>query len=213
MSLGADWYPRRLQQLKTKRKELADAGSLPPYAVFSDRTLHEMASYLPRSPQSLLQIHGVGQAKLVKYADIFLAIISAYCDENQLLEVANSSPIVASASTKPSSSGSKMMLIGQEFDAGASVVELAQKHKVQSRTILNHLQQFVQQGHQLQHRELLVSGLKLSPIQIELALATFQKQGSERLKPVYEELGGKASYDDVNLLRIYFLCGGTDSQD
>ncbi|MFT5675556.1 MAG: ATP-dependent DNA helicase RecQ [Paraglaciecola sp.] len=79
--------PELLQLLKNQRKKLAKAGNLPPYTVFSDRTLHEMASYFPRSEPSLLQIHGVGQAKLAKYADIFLAIISAYCDENQLPEV------------------------------------------------------------------------------------------------------------------------------
>ncbi|MFT4939728.1 MAG: ATP-dependent DNA helicase RecQ [Paraglaciecola sp.] len=202
-----------LQLLKNKRKELADAGNLPPYAVFSDRTLHEMASYFPRSEQSLLQIHGVGQAKLAKYADRFLAIISAYCDENRLAEVATGRTIISSASIKPSSAGSKMMTIAEEFDAGASITELAQRHKIQSRTVLNHLQQFVQQGHQLQQAQQLISNLQLTPAQIELALSTFKKVGSERLKPIYDILAGQASYDDVNLLRIYFLYCKTDGHN
>ena len=49
--------------LRQKRKALADAGRVPPYVVFSDRTLVEMAAYYPMSGESMLQINGVGQVK------------------------------------------------------------------------------------------------------------------------------------------------------
>jgi len=67
--------------LRAKRKELADAAHTPPYVIFSDRSLAEMAIYFPQSRASFAHIFGVGQAKLEKYADLFLPIIQAYCRE------------------------------------------------------------------------------------------------------------------------------------
>jgi ATP-dependent DNA helicase RecQ len=70
--------------LRQKRKEMADAAGVPPYVIFSDRTLMEMAAYYPQSNASLLDIFGVGQAKLKKYGDTFLEIIKSYCKEHGL---------------------------------------------------------------------------------------------------------------------------------
>ena len=72
--------------LRKKRKELADHGNLPPYAVFHDRTLREMAVYYPRTQESLSAIYGVGTRKLEKYADAFLEIIREYCQTHQISE-------------------------------------------------------------------------------------------------------------------------------
>ncbi len=74
------------QQLRTLRRELADAAGVPPYVVFGDRSLMEMAAYFPHSRESFLQMHGVGQAKVERYADAFLPVIRAYCAENDLAE-------------------------------------------------------------------------------------------------------------------------------
>jgi ATP-dependent DNA helicase RecQ len=65
-------------QLRAKRKELADAANVPPYVIFSDRSLVEMAAYFPQSRASFATMYGVGQAKLEKYAAVFLLLIQAY---------------------------------------------------------------------------------------------------------------------------------------
>ena len=76
-------YDRVLfEKLRKKRKELADKASLPPYVIFSDKTLIEMAALFPRSGESLLRIHGVGPVKSKKYGTIFLDIIDRYCREH-----------------------------------------------------------------------------------------------------------------------------------
>jgi ATP-dependent DNA helicase RecQ len=49
--------------LSQKRKEMADEAGVPPYVIFSDKTLVEMASLYPQSPERLLDISGVGQVK------------------------------------------------------------------------------------------------------------------------------------------------------
>jgi ATP-dependent DNA helicase RecQ len=66
------------EALRKRRKELADAANLPPYAIFHDRTLREMALHCPRAPEDLLALYGVGQRKLEKYAAAFLEIIAEH---------------------------------------------------------------------------------------------------------------------------------------
>ncbi len=63
-------------RLRALRKKLADKQNVPPYIVFSDVTLKEMASRMPRTREDFSVIKGVGKQKLEKYADIFLAEIS-----------------------------------------------------------------------------------------------------------------------------------------
>ena len=63
--------------LREKRKELADMTNVPPYVIFPDKTLIEMAIFFPQSPESLRQLHGVGAIKSERYGHYFLEIISA----------------------------------------------------------------------------------------------------------------------------------------
>lgn len=66
------------EALRAFRKELADQNKVPPYVIFSDRTLREMSQSLPASHAELLQIHGVGQQKLEKYGDAFLDVLAQF---------------------------------------------------------------------------------------------------------------------------------------
>jgi ATP-dependent DNA helicase RecQ len=73
---GADDFdPGLFETLRKKRKELADQANLPPYAIFQDRTLREMARDYPRTRESLSSLYGIGMVKLEKYGDAFLEII------------------------------------------------------------------------------------------------------------------------------------------
>lgn len=69
------------EKLRKERKELANASNLPPYIIFQDKTLIEMAAFFPKSENSLMKINGVGQIKFEKYGEIFLNIIKDYCNE------------------------------------------------------------------------------------------------------------------------------------
>ena len=67
--------PILLERLRAQRTALARAASLPPYCVFTDRTLREMATHLPTDDAALLHIYGVGAVKAGKYGDLFLCLI------------------------------------------------------------------------------------------------------------------------------------------
>ncbi len=69
------------EELRALRKRLADAEGKPPYIVFGDATLIQMARHKPLDEAALLAISGVGQAKLEKYGAAFLDAIAGYCME------------------------------------------------------------------------------------------------------------------------------------
>lgn len=74
--LGSD-DEELFQRLRTLRKELADRQGLPAYIVFSDKVLVEMARSRPSTDGEMLDISGVGPAKLEKYGDAFMEIVRA----------------------------------------------------------------------------------------------------------------------------------------
>ncbi|OIQ24944.1 ATP-dependent DNA helicase RecQ [uncultured Vibrio sp.] len=77
--LSSKNYDKKLfAKLRKLRKSIADEDSLPPYVVFSDATLIDMAEMLPTSYGEMLAVNGVGQRKLDKYADAFLDLIQEH---------------------------------------------------------------------------------------------------------------------------------------
>src|SRR5262249_43858279 len=66
------------EKLRAKRLELAKAQSVPPYVIFHDKTLAEMAARCPRSVAELAAIPGVGEIKLVRYGEAFLKVINGH---------------------------------------------------------------------------------------------------------------------------------------
>ncbi len=66
------------EALRACRKQLADEQGVPPYVIFHDATLMEMLHYRPLATPKLLQLNGVGQTKLERYGDAFIAVIAAH---------------------------------------------------------------------------------------------------------------------------------------
>ena len=80
-------YDRELFEILRKtRKKLADQSGVPPFVIFADKTLVEMATYFPQSSESLLDIHGVGAVKCKKFGPLFQDIIGQYCRQHQIEE-------------------------------------------------------------------------------------------------------------------------------
>ncbi len=67
-------------RLRKERSRLAEEASVPPYVIFSDRSLRDMARMRPKTDEEFLTVHGVGQHKLKKYGAPFLAIIAEFSE-------------------------------------------------------------------------------------------------------------------------------------
>ena len=64
--------------LREVRKRIADEAGVPPYIVFSDASLYDMCAKIPETDEEFLEVSGVGQAKLARYGEAFLAAIAEY---------------------------------------------------------------------------------------------------------------------------------------
>lgn len=70
--------------LKNLRKKIAKEKNLPPYVIFQDPSLEEMATTYPSTQEEMAQINGVGMGKVVKFGKPFLEVINRYVDENEI---------------------------------------------------------------------------------------------------------------------------------
>ena len=90
------YVPELFEQLRVLRRQLAEGQGVPPYVVFGDVSLRQMATTLPQTLENIATVQGVGQAKLKQYGQQFLDAIKAYAGANNLpdrtLESAGRSP-------------------------------------------------------------------------------------------------------------------------
>ena len=73
---------RLFEKLRALRLEIAREESMPPYIIFSDKTLIDMANKVPTSKEELLKVSGVGENKYMKYGKRFLSLIEEYIEDN-----------------------------------------------------------------------------------------------------------------------------------
>jgi ATP-dependent DNA helicase RecQ len=176
---------------------------LPPYVIFADSSLVEMAAYLPHSDQSFLAIRGVGERKLAQYGEPFLAAIRAYCAERGLTERPRLPN--ASAGSATASGGGRSLSVGAAFAAGMAPTELQARYGVLQSTIVNHLYRYLQAGYAVDpERVLALSGLTAETR--SRALEALAEHGPERLRPIFDALEGAVSWEELHILRVYVLC-------
>lgn len=185
--------------LKKKRKELADDAKVPPYVIFSDKTLMQMSSRFPQTKEDLLKIHGVGLVKMEKYGAIFLHLINRYCESNLISRKKGRYP-----GARPSQKKQRYLEVGEAYNRGSSIEELMKLYRVKQSTILQHLFKYLKAGYPLEAGGILnLSGL--SKDQQKQVLSAFLDSGADLLRPVYESLNEKISYEELRILQLYYL--------
>ena len=194
-----DYHRGLFAILRQKRKEMADEAGVPPYVIFSDRTLTEMAAYFPQSPESLLTISGVGQVKAQQYGAPFLEVIREFAEKHKLHEKPKGKQ------QEKSEVGQRTLLIGELYNGGETVQSLMAKYQVTSQTILDHLTRFVVAGKTLQHVTDLEAMTSASEAQKQAVFAAFDEVGTAMLKPVFDKLNGTMNYDDLKVLRLIYM--------
>lgn len=187
-------------QLRNKRKEIADGEGVPPYVIFSDKTLVQMATYFPQDKDGLLNMSGMGKVKYERYGAAFLAIIKAYARENKLEE-----KYKAPMHTKDDA-GRRYVAVGEAYNAGESLESLAARYGVTNDTILNHLARFMTAGNPLRTAKDLLALSKLTPAQQQKVFSAFDELGSDMLRPVHEKLNASVNYGELKILRLCYLC-------
>ena len=188
------YIPELFNELKQLRTAFARSEDVPPYVIFSDATLVELATYLPHNEQEMLAISGVGDVKLEKYGADFLEKIREYCDDNNL-----ESRIGLKSPERRRRQRTKRDAIGEDtfttslkmFKAGKSPAEIARERSLAQSTIEGHLARFIPTG-QVKLEEL-VPGHKIEPIR----RAIIELNAETAVGPVKELLGDDFTYGEI----------------
>ncbi len=188
-------YERDLfDELRTLRSRFARDENVPPYVVFSDATLVEMATFLPLTLDEMRRVSGVGDLKLQKYGADFLEVVKDYCDLNNLisrieLKTPKREP---KKRTKRNSDGIDTYNETLDmFHSGLSISEIAEARQLSKSTIEMHLVRFIQSGEVAV--EDIVSTEKIRTI--KNALVEVETNGA--IAPVKEFLGEDYSYGEI----------------
>jgi ATP-dependent DNA helicase RecQ len=194
-----DANPELFDELRTLRRQQAEQENVPPYVIFSDATLLELATYLPNTKEDLSQIIGFGAFKIEKYGEIFLTLISDYCIKNNLnSKIAEKRPKKISKPKKESTyEAGTYTTTYQLYRAGNSIEEIAKIRNLSVSTIMSHLVNFVTVG-TIKPSELMDIN-KIEPI---ISIAKTQTLPS--LKAIKDELGEDFSYFEINVAIAFY---------
>ncbi len=204
-------YDRQLFEiLRQTRKQLADDAGVPPFVIFADKTLVEMATFYPQSADNFLDMHGIGKVKAEKYGAIFMQVIGSYCRDKQIQERFKKAPPPVAVQSDPASAAPnkatkpRFISVGEMFAAGQSLDEIMDTFGIQQTTVIGHLVSYLREGLELPGDKILHAS-SLSDDQRERVIDAFDKCGNEYLKPAFDFLNGTVHYDELAILRLYHL--------
>ncbi len=188
------YIPELFDTLRQLRTVFARNENVPPYVVFSDATLVEMATYLPQNDWELRKISGVGDLKFDKYGADFLNEIRNYCSRNNLVSRIDlkSPKRERKQRTKRDASGRDTYRISLDMcRGGKTTTEIAKERGVTVTTVENHLIRFIPTG-EVSLNEF-VSAERVPTIRA----AILKCSDTNALSPIKEILGDDFSYSEI----------------
>jgi ATP-dependent DNA helicase RecQ len=184
--------------LKALRKKIAKEKDLPPYVIFQDPSVEEMATVYPTTMESLAQISGVGMSKAVKFGKHFIELIKKYVADNDIVTAHD--VVVKSAVNK---SKIKIFII-QQIDRKVPLEEIAESKDLTANDLLNEIESICYSGTKL-NLNYYIEDI-LDEEKQEAVFEYFMKSESDSIEDAIRELGEDyISTEDVRLMRIKFL--------
>lgn len=184
------------EALRVLRKQLAEQQGVPPFVVFSDRTLREMSARLPANPVEMQAVGGVGAHKMTQYGQAFLDEIARFREAHPDVEPLLKDEVVVPA-PKPSGRGETLNMTAALLDEGLGIEQIAEKRGLAATTIMGHIEQLAENGHAVDI-DRLVDTEKLEPV-----AAVLRQQETAELKPVFEHFNGEIDYGTIRLARAW----------
>ncbi len=172
------------ETLRELRKMIADSKGVPPYVVFSDATLQEMAGERPFTLDDMSLIAGVGEYKLKEYGQVFIDRIIDY--------LANSDASGAQVR------GISYLKTWKLLKEGRTVAEIAKERNIQDVTVYSHLA-YLYEKNMISSIEQWISDEEIAKIR-EAVAAT---GAPHELKPIFQRLGGAMHYGKIRLALSY----------
>ena len=183
--------------LKSLRKKVAREKGLPPYVIFQDPSLEEMATMYPMSVDDLKQIVGVGESKAKKFGKEFIKLIEDYVEENDIITA--NDVLVKTSGTK---SKNKIAIISQ-IDRKIDFEEIAESKNLTYEQLIEEVENICFAGTKL-NIDYYINQLMDEERQEEI-YDYFMNAESDSLEDALNELDEDFSEDEIRLMRIKFM--------
>ena len=182
------------EQLRGWRRQTAEARGWPPFAVFSDHTLRDLARVRPTNLENLREVHGIGDAKLQSFGAELIAIISKSCKEKGI----SSDQVTRSArQTTTKEISPNALAYFAHFRRGATIDEVAAASNRSVGTIVKYLCNFIEV-----ERPANVD-VWAPPDVYRRVLDVAAANNEPFLRPIYEALGEQVSYDTIRIVMTH----------
>lgn len=193
-------------RLRELRRQLAEVERIPPYMIFGDRSLQEMATYYPQSETTFAAIYGVGEFKMAHYAAQFIEVIQAHCAEHGLAERPRPEQVDFPTHIPAAPGGTRkgrILYAVRQLEQGKSVHGIADELGLRLTTVVEYLERYIGTDRPLPVASLLEASSLNAAEQAEV-FTQFDRLGIERLSPIFEALDGRVSYLELRLLRLCY---------
>ena len=185
--------------LKDLRKKVAKQHGLPPFVIFQDPSLEDMAVQYPITFEEMQNITGVGVGKARKFGEEFIRLIKAYVDEKEIIRPQDM--IVKGVASK---SGNKIFII-QSIDRKMDFEDIARAKDLDFDELLTVIEGIVNAGTKLDISYYLKEFMDEDKIE-DIYLYFKEDAESDSLDAAIEELGADYTEEEIRLVRIKFMC-------
>jgi len=196
-SSGASADEKLVKLLKDLRKKVAVKQGVPPFAVFQDPSLDDMALKYPINLDELSKVHGVGEGKARKFGKEFVALISQYVDDNDVLRPDDL--IVKSTGVN---SGLKLYII-QNTDRKLPLIDIAKSKGLEMDQLIKEMEAIIFSGTKL-NIDYSLDDL-LDEEQQEEIHEYFMDADTDKIQDALDEFDGDYDEEELRLMRIKFI--------
>lgn len=194
---GGGTDPKLLKMLKNLRKQVAKQKSVPPFVVFQDPSLEDMALKYPITTEELVNIHGVGESKAKKFGKKFVDLISSYVEDNDIMRAED----LVVKSTGANSS-LKLYII-QNVDRKLPLTDIADGKGMTMTEFIDEMEAIVYSGTKL-NITYWIDDL-LDEDQQEEIHEYFLEAESDSINEALEEFDGDYDEEELRLYRLKFI--------
>lgn len=194
---GSALDPALYSMLKDLRKNMARKMEVPPYVIFQDPSLEQMATMFPITLQELQNIQGVGAGKAKRYGQPFCDLIRRHCEENDIER-----PEELRVRTVAKKSMLKVKII-QSIDRQVALDDIANAQGLDFSELLDEVEAIVYSGTKLNIDYFLDE--VMDEDHVDDIYEYFRESDTDSLDAAMEELGSDYSEDEIRLVRIKFL--------
>lgn len=186
-----------MNMLRDLRKKVAKKLGVPPFVVFQDPSLEDMALKYPVSLDELSNVHGVGEGKAKKYGKDFVELIARYVEDNDITR-----PDDLVVKSTGANSGLKLYII-QNIDRKLSLNDIAKAKGLDMDALLKEMEQIVYSGTKLNIKYWIDE--ILDDDQQEEIHDYYMESESDNIKDALKEFDGDYDTEELRLMRIKFI--------